>query len=208
MRKRFPREMTVLGGFEMTSQTMRVSDPCYDRDVWCCGTFGKCKTGTWEAGVLKTDMGDWGVRCAVLAVRHKETGPDYSVIRQRKVYQMKDGWLEQPIDVGVDSGQAGFYDEAFYQDNSIFKGMPEPEHDYGDLWYNHACDITLSEMSAGIMPYMASSPPPASAMAVMSATRTRVRMARSTSHSSFSLMSNCFLARECFGTPLAVSRRC
>lgn len=207
MRKRFPGEMTVLGGFEMTSQTMRVSDPCYDRDVWCCGTFGKCKTGTWEAGVLKTDMGDWGVRCAVLAVRHKETGPDYSVIRQRKVYQMKDGWLEQPIDVGVDSGQAGFYDEAFYQDNSIFKGMPEPEHDYGDLWYNHACDITLSEMSAGVMP-MASSPPPASAMAVMSATRTRVRMARSTSHSSFSLMSNCFLARECFGTPLAVSRRC
>ena len=132
MRKRFPGEMTVLGGFEMTSQTMRVSDPCYDRDVWCCGTFGKCKTGTWEAGVLKTDMG---------------------VIRQRKVYQMKDGWLEQPIDVGVDSGQAGFYDEAFYQDNSIFKGMPEPEHDYGDLWYNHACDITLSEMSAGVMPY-------------------------------------------------------
>lgn len=207
MRKRFPGEMTVLGGFEMTSQTMRVSDPCYDRDVWCCGTFGKCKTGTWEAGVLKTDMGDWGVRCAVLAVRHKETGPDYSVIRQRKVYQMKDGWLEQPIDVGVDSGQAGFYDEAFYQDNSIFKGMPEPEHDYGDLWYNHACDITLSERSAGVMPYGVS-PPPASAMAVMSATRTRVRMARSTSHSSFSLMSNCFLARECFGTPLAVSRRC
>lgn len=207
MRKRFPGEMTVLGGFEMTSQTMRVSDPCYDRDVWCCGTFGKCKTGTWEAGVLKTDMGDWGVRCAVLAVRHKETGPDYSVIRQRKVYQMKDGWLEQPIDVGVDSGQAGFYDEAFYQDNSIFKGMPEPEHDYGDLWYNHACDITLSEMSAGVMPYGVV-PPPASAMAVMSATRTRVRMARSTSHSSFSLMSNCFLARECFGTPLAASRRC
>lgn len=207
MRKRFPGEMTVLGGFEMTSQTMRVSDPCYDRDVWCCGTFGKCKTGTWEAGVLKTDMGDWGVRCAVLAVRHKETGPDYSVIRQRKVYQMKDGWLEQPIDVGVDSGQAGFYDEAFYQDNSIFKGMPEPEHDCGDLWYNHAA-ISRSVRGRQASCPMASSPPPASAMAVMSATRTRVRMARLTSHSSFSLMSNCFLARECFGTPLAVSRRC
>lgn len=176
MKKRFPGEMTVLGDFEMTSQTMRVSDPCYDRDVWCCGTFGKCKTGTWEAGVLKTDMGDWGVRCAVLAVRHKETGPDYSVIRQRKVYQMKDGWLEQPIDVGVDSGQAGFYDEAFYQDNSIFKGMPEPEHDYGDLWYNHACDTRSVRGRQASCP-MASSPPPASAMAVMSATRTRVRMA-------------------------------
>ena len=207
MRKRFPGEMTVLGGFEMTSQTMRVSDPCYDRDVWCCGTFGKCKTGTWEAGVLKTDMGDWGVRCAVLAVRHKETGPDYSVIRQRKVYQMKDGWLEQPIDVGVDSGQAGFYDEAFYQDNSIFKGMPEPEHDYGDLGTTMPA-ISRSVRCRQASCPMASSPPPASAMAVMSATRTRVRMARSTSHSSFSLMGNCFLARECFGTPLAVSRRC
>lgn len=206
MRKRFPGEMTVLGGFEMTSQTMRVSDPCYDRDVWCCGTFGKCKTGTWEAGVLKTDMGDWGVRCAVLAVRHKETGPDYSVIRQRKVYQMKDGWLEQPIDVGVDSGQAGFYDEAFYQDNSIFKGMPEPEHDYGFGTTMPAISRSVRCRQASCP--MASSPPPASAMAVMSATRTRVRMARSTSHSSFSLMSNCFLARECFGTPLAVSRRC
>lgn len=207
MRKRFPGEMTVLGGFEMTSQTMRVSDPCYDRDVWCCGTFGKCKTGTWEAGVLKTDMGDWGVRCAVLAVRHKETGPDYSVIRQRKVYQMKDGWLEQPIDVGVDSGQAGFYDEAFYQDNSIFKGMPEPEHDYGTFGTTMPA-ISRSVRCRQASCPMASSPPPASAMAVMSATRTRVRMARSTSHSSFSLMSNCFLARECFGTPLAVSRRC
>ena len=208
MRKRFPGEMTVLGGFEMTSQTMRVSDPCYDRDVWCCGTFGKCKTGTWEAGVLKTDMGDWGVRCAVLAVRHKETGPDYSVIRQRKVYQMKDGWLEQPIDVGVDSGQAGFYDEAFYQDKTrssrVCPSLSMTTETFGTTMPAISRSVRCRQASCP----MASSPPPASAMAVMSATRTRVRMARSTSHSSFSLMSNCFLARECFGTPLAVSRRC
>lgn len=207
MRKRFPGEMTVLGGFEMTSQTMRVSDPCYDRDVWCCGTFGKCKTGTWEAGVLKTDMGDWGVRCAVLAVRHKETGPDYSVIRQRKVYQMKDGWLEQPIDVGVDSGQAGFYDEAFFRTTRSSRVCPSlsmTTETFGTTMPAISRSVRCRQASCP----MASSPPPASAMAVMSATRTRVRMARSTSHSSFSLMSNCFLARECFGTPLAVSRRC
>lgn len=153
MRERFPGEMISLGDFEMTSPTMRVSDPCYERDVWCSGTFGKCKTGTWEAGVLKTDDGTWGVRCAVLAVRHKETGPDFSVIRHDKVYQMNDGWLEQPIDVGVDSGQAGFFDEAFYQDNSIFEDLPLAECDFGDCWYNHVCDITLSSMSAGVIPY-------------------------------------------------------
>ena len=207
MRKRFPGEMTVLGGFEMTSQTMRVSDPCYDRDVWCCGTFGKCKTGTWEAGVLKTDMGDWGVRCAVLAVRHKETGPDYSVIRQRKVYQMKDGWLEQPIDVGVDSGQEASMTRRSIRTTRSSRVCPSlsmTTETFGTTMPAISRSVRCRQASCP----MASSPPPASAMAVMSATRTRVRMARSTSHSSFSLMSNCFLARECFGTPLAVSRRC
>lgn len=207
MRKRFPGEMTVLGGFEMTSQTMRVSDPCYDRDVWCCGTFGKCKTGTWEAGVLKTDMGDWGVRCAVLAVRHKETGPDYSVIRQRKVYQMKDGWLEQPIDVGLTLvRQASMTRRSIRTTRSsrVCPSLSMTTETFGTTMPAISRSVRCRQASCP----MASSPPPASAMAVMSATRTRVRMARSTSHSSFSLMSNCFLARECFGTPLAVSRRC
>lgn len=66
-------EFINLGEFEMTSPVMRVSDPCYERNVWCCGTVDHCKLGTWEAGVLKTDEGEWGTRCAVLAVRHKDT---------------------------------------------------------------------------------------------------------------------------------------
>ena len=66
------RAFINLGEFEMTSPVMRVSDPCYERDVWCCGTVDHCKLGTWEAGVLKTDEGEWGTRCAVLAVRHKD----------------------------------------------------------------------------------------------------------------------------------------
>ena len=28
-------EFIDLGEFEMTSPVMRVSDPCYERDVWC-----------------------------------------------------------------------------------------------------------------------------------------------------------------------------
>lgn len=41
-------EFIDLGEFEMTSPVMRVSDPCYERDVWCCGTVDHCKLGTWE----------------------------------------------------------------------------------------------------------------------------------------------------------------
>lgn len=153
MRKRFPGEMTVLGGFEMTSQTMRVSDPCYDRDVWCCGTFGKCKTGTWEAGVLKTDMGDWGVRCAVLAVRHKETGPDYSVIRQRKVYQMKDGGLERRSMWVLTLVRQASMTRRSIRTTRSSRVCPSLSMTTETFGTTHACDITLSERSAGVMPY-------------------------------------------------------
>lgn len=80
------REFINLGEFEMTSPVMRVSDPCYERDVWCCGTVDHCKLGTWEAGVLKTDEGEWGTRCAVLAVRHMrsaQTGTERANSRRR-----------------------------------------------------------------------------------------------------------------------------
>ena len=99
------REFINLGEFEMTSPVMRVSDPCYERDVWCCGTLDHCKLGTWEAGVLKTDEGEWGTRCAVLAVRHKDTGPDFNVIRLGKVRKVACKCVEQSFEVGVDSGQ-------------------------------------------------------------------------------------------------------
>lgn len=146
-------EFIDLGEFEMTSPVMRVSDPCYERDVWCCGTVDHCKLGTWEAGVLKTDEGEWGTRCAVLAVRHKDTGPDFNVIRLGKVRKVACKCVEQSFEVGVDSGQAGFFDDAFYQNDTVFEELPAPGFAIGDLWYRHVCDITLSKMSAGVLPY-------------------------------------------------------
>ena len=123
----FSGDITVLGDFEMTSPTMRASDPCYDRDVWCCGTFDNCKLGIWEAGVLMLDEGDWGNRVAVLAARHKETGPDFTIIRDPNIFLGHGSWTEQPFEVGVDSGQAGLFDDAHYQDDTVFDGMKEPE---------------------------------------------------------------------------------
>ncbi len=146
-------EFINLGEFEMTSPVMRVSDPCYERNVWCCGTVDHCKLGTWEAGVLKTDEGEWGTRCAVLAVRHKDTGPDFNVIRSGNVRKMTCKCVEQPFEVGVDSGQAGFFDDAFYQNDTVFEEQPAPNFAIGDLWYRHVCDITLGKMLAGVLPY-------------------------------------------------------
>ena len=195
----FPGDMTVLGDFEMTSPTMRASDPCYDRDVWCCGTFDNCKLGTWEAGVLMLDEGDLGNRVAVLAARHKETGPDFTSIRDPKIYLGLASWTEQPFEVGVDSGPAGLFDEAHYQDDTVFDGMKEPEHDYGDLWYNHACDITLSRMQAGVMPFGV-----VSSSGFGDGTPMREIRARSTLPSLCSLTNKRFVERECFGAPFSL----
>lgn len=152
-KKMFPGTLNVLGDFELTGPVMRVSDPGYDRDAWCCGTMDKCKTGIWEAASIIQNFCEWGDRVSLLAARHKETGPDFSVVHCWPIYNGLIGWKEQPFEVGVDSGQAGIFDDAKYQDCSIFDGMPEPKCDFGDLWFRHICDITLSEKAAGVIPF-------------------------------------------------------
>jgi hypothetical protein len=169
------REFINLGEFEMTSPVMRVSDPCYERDVWCCGTVDHCKLGTWEAGVLKTDKGEWGTRCAVLAVRHKDTGPDFNVIRLGKVRKVACKCVEQSFEVGVDSGQAGFFDDAFYQNDTVFEELPAPGFAIGDLCIA-MCATSHSARCQPACCLMVRSHRQVSAMAAIPAIHTLMRM--------------------------------
>lgn len=180
-----------LGSFIVTSGKLRVSDPCYDKDTWCAGVLEAVKNGAWIAKVVKSDEDSWGKRCAELVVHHREFNlPDDS-----------DEWEVQNIDVGVDSGQAGFFDEAYYgvdysedylqtgreehnskqskrltagrielletriaieQDEKKKKQLqlelsalkeldsmdePKPTRDFYDI----CCDMTLSDMGAGVL---------------------------------------------------------
>lgn len=134
-----------LGEFEITSGVMRVTDPCYDKETWCSGTLD-AKNGTWEAYVTKSDEGSWGIRAASLIVMHESAGIAYS----------NDDWELTNIDVGVDSGQAGFFDNAKYPDT-------ESTGEYGDTdtFYGQICDLTHSEKDrskvAGVMEFGAAS---------------------------------------------------
>ena len=150
MKKKLSDDLIQLGTFELTGTVLRVSDPGYDRGVWCCGTIENCRPGIWEAAVRIQDEGEWGERNATLIARHTDKGPEFEAFR--KALTGKDeAWQACPFEVGVDSGQAGIFDEAHYQDDSIFDGLPEPKHDFGDIWYNHCCDITLSRLGAGVL---------------------------------------------------------
>jgi hypothetical protein len=45
-----------IGTFQ-TSGVLRISDPCYDRKVWCSGIVKNCKPGKWTAFLDYSDEG-------------------------------------------------------------------------------------------------------------------------------------------------------
>ena len=132
-----------LGTFEMVSDRVAVSDPCYDTDVWCRGELQDMLPGIWEA-VIKRDEGEWGMRVARLIAVHKDyVGSDMEPM------------TVAPFEVGVDSGQAGLFDAQQYRDDAAVMdlGTVVNINDPGALWYMRCCHLTLTKLAAGVMPY-------------------------------------------------------
>lgn len=137
-----------LGSFEVVSNQVRVSDPCYNLDTWCAGTINKVKRGTWVARVIKSDEGSWGNRCAILVAHHKDHPVSFDSIN----------FAIENIKVGVDSGQAGIFDIQHFRDDNVAKDvekyMEEDEQICTDEpWYSLCCDRTLDGDGAGVIPF-------------------------------------------------------
>lgn len=138
-----------LGLVTFPSKRARVSDPCYDEDTWCSGMI-PLEQEEWTAWAILSDEDDWGTRVAQLVLRSDGSAPAF----------WERGWGEdQKIDVGVDSGQAGFFDVAsFKKDSTVpkeFDGCEEYGNngEPGDHWYDMCCNVTNDgEVHAGIIP--------------------------------------------------------
>lgn len=145
-----------IGSFDLTQPDMRVSDPCYKKDIWCSLTLPNCKTGTWDAAVAHVDSDSWGHRVAALAVRHTN-GPSFMQFMNTENLPAhpchpRAGIKMFDADAGVDSGQCGFFDNRFYGDDAVCKNMALTA-DYGNPWYNMCCDATSDDDKCGIVPY-------------------------------------------------------
>lgn len=117
---------------------VRVSDPCYTDDVWCVVKLKDVMPGNYVVDVSKEDG-----RPSSITVYHQQFkssnlfSPYYN--------------LEFIGEIGVDSGQAGFFDETSYRKDDLFRNKLggefsrqfSPEKD-GDIWYGAMCDMTLS----------------------------------------------------------------
>jgi hypothetical protein len=130
------------------SNNVRVSDPCYDNDVWCKTQLTNVYPGEYNVSVEKSDEGDWGNRVSRLSVIHKGY-----------VMECEDesNW-EEHSNIGVDSGQAGIFCETSYRNDEIVESITTPEVDFvlpyddgaGDKWYGKVCKFTLTEPQWGL----------------------------------------------------------
>lgn len=121
----------VLGSFLVTGEKIHVSDPCYDYPSTGAVTLSNVLSGEYLATIILCDMGRCGTHTAKLSINHG----DYTKV----LSEVFTG------NVAVDSGQAGFFDDLYYQKNQ------GGEFGEIDSFYGLACALTLSKNYGGIM---------------------------------------------------------
>lgn len=120
-----------IGGNITLGDRVRVTDPCYSMDVWCSGTIDNVLPGEYIPTGIISDEGSWGMRVAKIRVNHVN-------YPKRKPNELVD------FEVGVDSGQAGIFDEPYYIEHHKDRDYYNPAS-----WYRKVCDITLGTPGIG-----------------------------------------------------------
>lgn len=154
--------------FLVSSGKVIVTDPCYDKDIWCNEVLENVAKGWWNANVVQAKIGKMGHRIceieAELVERYPSStaGKDSAIIHEQKIIgniQDSEDWEEISTSIGVDSGQAGFFDIEYFKDEDIVtKELKEEIKQLGfiesnDQWYGMSCIKTLSTARWGIIPF-------------------------------------------------------
>ena len=133
--------------FVVTSGALRVTDPCYDLTTWCSGQLQNVKNGTWNAQVgfhqdefeknTSSKPSAYVGRVAYIHIYHDSVVP-------QKIDEMNNGvWRLADFEVGVDSGQAGFFDLDFYKEQ-------KEDESRDRVFYNQVCRLTCDMDNAGV----------------------------------------------------------
>lgn len=98
-----------------------VSDPCYDTKTYGTYLLKNMKKGTYYCflSLLNAEQISWGERIAALYIMHK----DCSTLPTEII---------EGVGIGVDSGQAGFYDKEYFVETRN-----------NDEWYDEVCVTTF-----------------------------------------------------------------
>jgi hypothetical protein len=113
------------------------SDPCYSRGTHCAAFDIQIKPGSYNCYALTQNEGRWGERVAEIKILHKDS------VNSGIASEILSKYV-----IGVDSGQAGFFDD------SVYPHLPEgadkhkhPEFNYNNEkgFYKQACNLTNKE---------------------------------------------------------------
>ena len=86
--------MEYVGTIELGTK-VDITDPCYNKDVWCRMTTD-CEPGEYKGYVEMSDEGDWGMRVSSV-----------SIFKGNKIWGIEE--MEYIGNIGVDAGLAGFF---------------------------------------------------------------------------------------------------
>ena len=134
-------EMVSLGEFTLKSQEVVLSDPQYSLEDKEGVIISPIDIGLWRGFVLIDYSGSFAVNEELHA--YKES----LVVNNKPKSDLF--WEILPDKVPVDSGQAGIFDTATFQNENYVK--TKPSMDTGNLWYDMCCDITSDKVRAGIV---------------------------------------------------------
>ena len=113
-------------GFIEIGEEVMISDPCYEPGTWCQGIVKNMLPGSYRVGGEIVDCDTWGRRVSKIWILHEE----YS--------EAPPNFNEEDFEVGVDSGQAGIYDSAYFHQQWKDKNTSEG-------WYSRVCDETFNK---------------------------------------------------------------
>jgi hypothetical protein len=130
MSNKKPHTSFNFGEFEVKSDKLMISDPCYTRGTWCQGIIENVIPGKWKTKAK---------------IEPERTGRRVHEISALLIGEKKPtAWEKCKFEVGVDSGQAGIFDE------SIYPGGETGEYEEPGF-YNDCCQVT-AEAWCGVVP--------------------------------------------------------
>lgn len=115
----------ALGSFQLVSGVVQVTDPCYSPNTGL--VVKNVKVGSWKAEIGADDSVNTS-----LTIHHEDYEVNYdSFFKPLSLF-------DNESTIGVDSGQAGFFDDMFYKGGS------------DETFYDRMCDLTLNGVCAGV----------------------------------------------------------
>lgn len=118
--------MEKVGEFDVESGALVVTDPCYDLGTWCAGKITGVLNGRWHASI--DHLPDDPYYTSSIHIVHESHSHDVGSLE----------FTLSPFEVGVDSGQAGFFDESIYPPGV----RPNDSYWNGDEFYDECCYAT------------------------------------------------------------------